>query len=73
MGLFSRRDEIPVYEFESVVADDGSIWPAFTDDNGVLWIDVDYEVDIVVRQAIVDGVLYPAWIDDDGRLRIQID
>jgi len=72
MGLFSR-DEPSVYEFESVVADDGTIWPAFTDDNGVLWIDVDYEVDIVVKQAIVDGVLYPAWIDDDGRLRIRID
>ena len=59
-------------EFEAVIAD-GVIWPAYTDDDGRLFIDVDYEVDVPVDHAIVDGVIYPAWIDDDGRLLIDLE
>jgi hypothetical protein len=72
MGWFTR-DEVPVYEFESVISDDGTIWPAFTDDNGVLWIDVDYEVEITVDRVIIQGVIYPAWVDDNGCLRVEVD
>jgi hypothetical protein len=69
MGWFSRDES--VYDFEYVLAG-GVRWPAFTDDDGVLFIDVDYEVDIAVDEVCIAGLIYPAWIDDDGRLRVEI-
>jgi hypothetical protein len=69
MGLFRDDD---VVDFEAVLSR-GVVWPAYTDEYGVLIIDVDYEVEILVDEAIVDGYIYPAWVDDDGQLRIELD
>ena len=54
-------------DFESVIAD-GVIYPAFTDDDGVLWIDDEDDYEVVVDHAVVDGVIYEAEVDGDGRL-----
>jgi hypothetical protein len=59
-------------EFESVIAD-GVIYPAFTDDNGVLWIDDEEDYEVVVDHAVVDGVIYEAEVDEYGRLQIYLD
>ncbi|MEV7683226.1 hypothetical protein AB0O64_32495 [Streptomyces sp. NPDC088341] len=59
-------------EFESVIAD-GVIYPAFTDDDGVLWIDDEEDFEVVVDHAVVDGVIYRADVDEDGRLLIYLD
>ena len=60
-------------EFDSVIAD-GVIYPAFTDDDGVLWIDDDEDdYEVVVDHAIVDGVIYEAEVDEYGRLLIYLD
>ncbi|MGG7568972.1 hypothetical protein [Streptomyces sirii] len=59
-------------EFESVIAD-GVIYPAVTDDAGVLWIDDEDNYEVVVDHAIVDGVIYPAEVDEYGRLLIYLD
>jgi hypothetical protein len=50
MGWFTR-DEPEEIVFEEVVDTDGQIWPAFTDHDGVLWIDVDDDVEVVVNGA----------------------
>ncbi|WP_162469988.1 hypothetical protein [Streptomyces adustus] len=49
------------------------VWQAFTDDDGVLVIDVAADVVVYVNRAIVDGLVYPAWVDDYGRLVIELD
>ncbi|MFJ8546314.1 hypothetical protein ACIRFH_30810 [Streptomyces sp. NPDC093586] len=72
MGWFTR-DEPEEVVFEEVVDTDGTIWPAFTDDDGVLWIDVDYEVEVTVNGAIVDGQIRGAEVDDHGRIWIDYD
>ncbi|UDM05568.1 hypothetical protein [Streptomyces longhuiensis] len=59
-------------EFESVIAD-GVIYPAVTDDDGVLWIDDEGDFEVVVDHAVVDGVIYEAHVDEDGRLLIYLD
>ncbi|MCZ0983770.1 hypothetical protein O1L60_44195 [Streptomyces diastatochromogenes] len=59
-------------EFDSVIAD-GVIYPAFTDDDGVLWIDDEDDYEVVVDHAIVDGVIYEAEVDEYGRLLIYLD
>ncbi|WP_042428057.1 hypothetical protein [Streptacidiphilus anmyonensis] len=71
MGWFSN-DEPDVVDFEAVIAR-GVVWPAYTDENGVLVIDVDYDVEVLVDEAIVDGFIYPAWVDEWGQLRIDMD
>ncbi len=72
MGWFTR-DEPEEVVFEEVVDTDGQIWPAFTDDDGVLWIDVDYDVEVTVNGAIVDGQIRGAEVDGDGRIWIDYD
>jgi hypothetical protein len=59
-------------EFDSVIAD-GVIYPAFTDDAGVLWIDDEADYEVVVDHAVVDGVIYEAEVDEYGRLLIYLD
>ncbi|MFI1386678.1 hypothetical protein [Embleya sp. NPDC020886] len=72
MGWFSR-EFVPDVVFEAVIAD-GVIRPAYTDDDGVLWIeDDDEDLWVVVDGAIVDGVIYDAHVDDDGRIWIDMD
>ena len=70
MGWFSNDE--PDVVFDAVLSR-GVVWPAYTDEDGVLFIDVDYEVSIVVDEAMVGDMIYPAWVDDDGRLRIDLD
>lgn len=72
MGWFTR-DEPEEIVFEQVIDTDGTIWPAFTDDDGVLWIDVDYDVEVTVNRAIVDGQIREAEVDDHGRIWIDYD
>ncbi|MGW1534455.1 hypothetical protein [Streptomyces aureus] len=59
-------------EFDAVIDHDGVVWQAFTDDNGVLVIDVGADVIVYVNRAIVGGLVYPAWVDDFGRLVIEL-
>ncbi|MFI8966965.1 hypothetical protein ACIGO8_33195 [Streptomyces sp. NPDC053493] len=59
-------------EFDSVIAG-GVIYPAFTDDDGVLWIDDEDDFEVVVDHAVVDGVIYEAEVDEYGRLLIYLD
>jgi hypothetical protein len=59
-------------EFDSVIAG-GVIYPAVTDDNGVLWIDDEDDYEVVVDHAVVDGVIYEAEVDEYGRLLIYLD
>ncbi|KFG06958.1 hypothetical protein [Streptomyces scabiei] len=59
-------------EFDSVIAD-GVLYPAFTDDDGVLWIDDEEDFEVVVDHAVVDGVIYEAEVDEYGRLLIYLD
>ncbi|MDH6544001.1 hypothetical protein [Streptomyces sp. SPB4] len=49
------------------------IYPAFTDDDGVLWIDDEDDFEVVVDHAIVDGVIYKVEADEYGRLLICLD
>ncbi|MFK4227910.1 hypothetical protein [Streptomyces sp. NPDC019890] len=56
-----------------VVNTDGTIWSAFTGDDGVLWIDVEDDVEVVVNGAIVDGQIRGAEVDDHGRIWIDYD
>ncbi|MFF9607617.1 hypothetical protein ACF1GY_36045 [Streptomyces sp. NPDC014684] len=72
MGWFTR-DEPEEVVFEEVVDTDGMIWPAFTDDDGVLWIDVDYDVEVTINGAIVDGQIRGAEVDEHGRIWIDYD
>ena len=67
----SRGGAVAV-EFESVIAD-GVIYPAFTDDDGVLWIDDEEDYEVVVDHAVVEGVIYEAEVDQYGRLLIYLD
>ncbi|MGW2964969.1 hypothetical protein ACWDGI_41890 [Streptomyces sp. NPDC001220] len=60
-------------EFDAVIDHDGVVWQAFTDEDGVLFIDVDADVIVYVNRAIVGGLVYPAWVDGDGRLVIELD
>ncbi|MFI6254300.1 hypothetical protein [Streptomyces sp. NPDC051016] len=60
-------------DFDAVIDHDGVVWQAFTDENGVLVIDVDADVIVYVNRAVVGGLVYPAWVDDDGRLVIELD
>lgn len=71
MGWFTR-DEPEGVVFDEVIAD-GVIWPAYTDDDGVLFIDVEEDVEVVVDGAIVGGVIYDAWVDDYGRILIDLE
>ncbi|MFG3398583.1 hypothetical protein [Streptomyces parvus] len=48
--------------FDQVIDTDNTIWPAFTDDDGVLWIDD--EVEVTIKRAIVDGQIRGAEVDD---------
>ena len=72
MGWFTR-DEPEEVVFDEVIDTDGTIWPAYTDDDGVLWIDVDYEVEVTVNRAIVDGQIRGAEVDEYGRIWIDYD
>jgi hypothetical protein len=60
-------------EFDAVIDHDGVTWQAYTDDDGVLIIDVDADVEVFVNRAVVGGYVYPAWVDDYGRLVIELD
>ncbi|GCE02606.1 hypothetical protein [Embleya hyalina] len=71
MGWSSRQAFEPDVIFEAVIAD-GVIRPAYTDDDGVLWIE-DEDLWVVVDGAIVDGVIHDAHVDDDGRIWIDMD
>jgi hypothetical protein len=72
LDLFVREE--PVVWFDDEVVDKhGVVWPAYTDDDGVLWIDVDFDVVVVVTGAVVDGYVYEAWVEDDGTLQINLD
>ncbi|MFJ1561577.1 hypothetical protein [Streptomyces mirabilis] len=72
MGWFTR-DEPEEIVFDEVIDTDDTIWPAYTDDDGVLWIDVDYDVEVTVNRAIVDGQIRWAKVDDNGRIWIDYD
>jgi hypothetical protein len=56
-----------------VVDAGGAIWPAWTDDDGRLWIDVEEGLEVQVTGAIVEGVIFDAWIDEYGQLQIELD
>ena len=71
MGWFSN-DGPNIVDFDAVLSG-GVIWPAYTDEHGVLFIDVDYDVSIVVDEVLIGDMIYPAWVDDDGQLRIEFD
>jgi len=68
MGLFGP-DRVEV----EYVLSRGVIWPVAFDRAHRVFIDVDYDVDVVIDEACVGGWIYPAWVDDDGQLRIQTD
>lgn len=71
MGWFTREPDEVV--FDEVIDTDDTIWPAFTDDRGVLWIDVDYDIEVVIDRAIVDGQIRVAEVDEHGRIWISYD
>ncbi|MCX4971005.1 hypothetical protein OHA98_41055 [Streptomyces sp. NBC_00654] len=70
MGFWTR-DEPEAVVFDEVIDTDGQIWPAFTDDAGVLWIDVEEDVEVTIDRAIVDGQIRGAEVDDHGRIWID--
>jgi hypothetical protein len=60
------------FYFEEVVGG-GEIWPAYTDDNGRVFLDIDEDVEVVIDGVVVDGVIYEAWIDMWGRFCMNLD
>ncbi|MBT2396451.1 hypothetical protein [Streptomyces sp. ISL-100] len=71
MGWFTRHEPKGVM-FDSVIAD-GVIGPTYTDDDGVLCIDADDDLEVIVDGAIVDGTIYDAWVEDNGRIVIDLE
>jgi hypothetical protein len=59
-----------VTEFDAVIDEGGTIWDAFTDDDGVLWIDADESVVVTVTGVIIGNQIRDAWVLDDGTLWI---
>jgi len=71
MGLFSRR---PDFYFDQVVSTEDLIYDAFTDDDGVVWLD-GYEegTEIDISGVVIDGYIYPAFTDEYGRIFLDED
>ncbi|MFJ8745781.1 hypothetical protein ACIRL2_41290 [Embleya sp. NPDC127516] len=68
MGWFGRyRGD---FYFEEVVGE-GVIWPAYTDDDGVVFLDVDEDVEVVIDGVVLGDEIYDAYIDERGRLRLD--
>ncbi|MFJ8747439.1 transposase family protein [Embleya sp. NPDC127516] len=44
---------------------------AYTDDDGVVFLDVDEDVEVVIDGVVLDGEIYDAYIDERGRLRLD--
>ncbi|MFJ2781544.1 hypothetical protein [Kitasatospora sp. NPDC087315] len=57
-------------EFDAVIDSEGTIWDAFTDDDGVLWLDADESVVVTVTGVVIGNRIYDAWVLDDGTLWI---
>ncbi|MFI6986698.1 hypothetical protein ACIBSV_50320 [Embleya sp. NPDC050154] len=68
MGWFGRFKGD--FCFEEVVGE-GVIWPAYTDDDGVVFLDVDEDVEVVIDGVVLGDEIYDAYIDDRGRLRLD--
>jgi hypothetical protein len=58
------------FYFEEVVGE-AVIWPAWTDDDGVVFLDVDEDVEVEIDGVVIDGEIYDAYIDNRGRLRLD--
>ncbi|MFE4605481.1 hypothetical protein ACFRKE_31980 [Kitasatospora indigofera] len=73
MGWFSRRWE-PDFTFDAVVAG-GIAYDVWTDEDGVVHLDEDYDPDLVIVPdgVVIGDYVYPAYLGDDGRLYLDED
>lgn len=65
VGWFTRDE--PEYVWDAVVAGN-VIYPAYTDDDGVAWLDTEDDIEIVIDGVVIGDEIWPAYADADGRV-----
>lgn len=62
----------PKWTFDAVVAGN-VIFPAFTDEDGVVWLDVDEDIEVIIDGVVIGDEIWDAYVDDDGRVYLVDD